>query len=165
MFVFYYVLTSLWKRMYICPSGDSIKILNLWIFELFDFKTAHKLKFLFLYSYDKLVHKWHIHKSCLPQAKSAHWGKDTITVHPVVCFYRPTPASQLRRHSVVLITEDKVHDHHAVHAFTELAVQDLKKVLAPIEIKKITIFSDGCSIQYKGKGTFAHLSIFKGNAN
>ena len=54
----------------------------------------------------------------------------------MVCFYQPTPASQLRRHSVVLITEDKVHDHHAVHAFTELAVQDLKKALAPIELKK-----------------------------
>lgn len=92
------------------------------------------------------------------QVKGAHFVKSQITMHPVVCFYLKDGA--LKRHSMVFLSDDCLHDHHAVDHFTKVAL-DALRVAAPW-INKIDIWSDGCSSQYKGKGTFADLSLYSG---
>ena len=93
------------------------------------------------------------------QVKSAHFGKAQITMHPTVCFYRV--GDEQVRHSMVFLSDDICHDHHAVHHFTLVSIEALTKAAPHVE--KVYIFSDGCAGQYKGKGTFADLSLYTGN--
>ena len=60
----------------------------------------------------------------------------------------------------MFVSDDTTHDHHAVHHYTVGSVDALLKVRK--EVETIYLFSDGCSSQYKGKGTFADLSLYKG---
>ncbi|GFO37335.1 hypothetical protein PoB_006384000 [Plakobranchus ocellatus] len=76
-------------------------------------------------------------------------------------FYRDGDVQ--KRHSMVFLTDDICHGYHAVHHFTLLSVQALVKA-APL-VEKIYTFSDGCGGQYKGKDTFADLSLYTGNSS
>ncbi|GFS13191.1 (S)-beta-bisabolene synthase [Elysia marginata] len=92
------------------------------------------------------------------EVKSAHFGKAQITMHPIVCFYMA--GDVMKRHSMVFLSDDICHDYHAVHHFTVDSIDALSKAAPSVE--KIYIFSDGCAGQYKGKGTFADLSLYTG---
>ncbi|GFO06624.1 (S)-beta-bisabolene synthase [Plakobranchus ocellatus] len=92
------------------------------------------------------------------EIKSAHFGKGQITIHPVVCFYLNDAG--LMRHSLMFLSDDIQHDYHAVHHYTVKSIEVLKKA-APA-VSRVFIFSDGCAGQYKGKGTFADLSLYTG---
>ncbi|KAK3741460.1 hypothetical protein RRG08_017589 [Elysia crispata] len=92
------------------------------------------------------------------EVKSAHFGKAQITMHPTVCFYKVGEVQM--RHSMVFLSDDICHDYHAVHHFTLASIEALAKA-APL-VQRVYIFSDGCAGQYKGKGTFADLSLYTG---
>lgn len=92
------------------------------------------------------------------EVKSAHFGKSQITLHPVVMFYRGSDL-QLVRHTLMFLSDDIQHDYHAVNHFTVAAIKTATSSLAA---RKIYIFSDGCASQYKGRGTFADLSLLSG---
>ena len=79
------------------------------------------------------------------EIKSAHFGKNQITVHPVVIYYRQ--ASTVIRELHMFLSDDIKHDHHAVNQFTRLSIQML--LAKGINIKLLTLWSDGCASQYK----------------
>ena len=79
-------------------------------------------------------------------------------MHPCVAFYRENGA--IVRHSLVFLSDDIAHDHHAVHHYTCLSIRALCAKVP--SLTTIYLFSDGCGGQYKGKGTFADLSLYKG---
>ena len=57
---------------------------------------------------------------------------------------------------MIMISNDNVHDHHAVYAFTQVAVTNIKaKVPGMIRIVR---FSDGCPTQHKSRGPFMDVS-------
>ena len=98
-------------------------------------------------------------KACFnAEVKSAHFGKSQITLHPVLV-YTKNAQGQLVRHTLMYLSDDICHDYHAVHHFTSLAI-DFVKELVPL--RRVILFSDGCASQYKGKGTFADLSLTTG---
>ena len=76
-----------------------------------------------------------------------------------VCFYKVGEVQM--RHSMIFLSDDICHDYHAVHHFTLASIEALAKD-APL-VQRVYIFSDGCAGQYKGKGTFADLSLYTGN--
>jgi len=78
------------------------------------------------------------------EIKSAHFGKQQVTVHPVVAFYRT--GDTIIRDSLIFLSDDITHDHQAVQEFTRLSLELLRKKLT---IKKLTIWSDGAASQYK----------------
>ncbi|GFR78855.1 Cc8L18.2-like protein [Elysia marginata] len=51
------------------------------------------------------------------EVKSAHFAKQQITVHPIVCFSRH--GGRVVRRSYVFMSDDIEHDHHAVQVFTQ----------------------------------------------
>ncbi|KAI8780180.1 hypothetical protein BgiBS90_019374, partial [Biomphalaria glabrata] len=53
--------------------------------------------------------------ACASEIKSEHFGKNQISVHPVVGLYS---CDQVVRHSIVFLSDDICHDHHAVKTFT-----------------------------------------------
>ncbi|KAJ8043336.1 hypothetical protein HOLleu_10380 [Holothuria leucospilota] len=60
-------------------------------------------------------------------------------------------------HSFSIISDDLTHDHHAVHEFTSEAIKHVRKEMTS-PLTKVVLFTDGCSSQYKSKGTFADIS-------
>ncbi|KAJ8042545.1 hypothetical protein HOLleu_13627 [Holothuria leucospilota] len=71
------------------------------------------------------------------EAQTAYWTHESATVHPIVTYYRCPTCNDVNRESLVIISDDLLHDHHAVHEFQ---------------------FSDGCGTQYKSKGPISDIS-------
>ncbi|GFO46529.1 Armadillo repeat-containing protein 5-like isoform x2 [Plakobranchus ocellatus] len=92
------------------------------------------------------------------EVKSAHFGKQQITLHPIVAYIK-NDEYQLIRHSLMFISNDIGHDFHMVNKFTDMALAFLKE---ETEVESVIIYSDGCAGQYKGKGTFADLILMSG---
>ena len=92
------------------------------------------------------------------EVKSAHFGKSQITLHPIVVYWKDQQA-QLVRHVLMYLPDDTKHDYHAVQHFTTHSIEYVKQLTCR---KRLIIFSVGCAFQYKGKGTFADLSLMQG---
>ena len=67
--------------------------------------------------------------------------------------------AQLVRHVLMYLSDEIKHDYHAVQHFTAHSIEYVKQLTC---LKRLIIFSDGCASQYKGKGTFADLSLMQG---
>jgi hypothetical protein len=102
--------------------------------------------------------------SCQTQyeIQSAHWCINQVTVHPIVAYYHckhdDDDMSHIAQEALVIISEDLVHDYHAVHHFMQLAVEYLKDHRG-LQLKHTVQFTDGCSAQYKSKGPFADITF------
>ena len=59
------------------------------------------------------------------EIKSAHFGKNQITVHPIVSYYRVD--NTILRESRIFLSDDITDDHKAVDAFTRASL-DLHRV-------------------------------------
>jgi hypothetical protein len=82
------------------------------------------------------------------EAKEAGFSSKQVTIHPVVMHYHVDGSPVKCRDTMIFLSDDISHDHKAVNHF-------LKK---QIKVDKVYIFTDGCSSQYKGKGTVADMS-------
>ena len=78
------------------------------------------------------------------EIRCSYFGKQQITVHPIVCFYRK--GDSVVRESLIFLSDDTTHDHLAVQDFTNLALVELEK---SVTITKLTIWSDGAACQYE----------------
>ncbi|GFR74218.1 (S)-beta-bisabolene synthase [Elysia marginata] len=90
------------------------------------------------------------------EVKSAHFGKAQVSLHPTVCFYK-NEEEQLVRHVAMFFSDDIGHDYHAVHCYTLKMVEQLRKETV---VDEVILWSDGAASQYKGRGTFADLSLY-----
>ncbi|XP_072179230.1 uncharacterized protein [Diadema setosum] len=95
------------------------------------------------------------------EVQSVYWGYEAATLHPIIAVYLCPKCGDPKTHSLVMISNDKTHDYHAVRTFTTIAIDHLKKTLGPEAITQVVRFSDGCGIQYKSKGPFLDLSYAK----
>lgn len=91
------------------------------------------------------------------EIKSAHFAKQQMTIHPIVVYHRYPESEELQRRSLVFLSDDTQHDYHAVQHFLDIAVEHLLQKLGKPPC--FLLFSDGCPSQYKGKGSFADLSL------
>ena len=69
--------------------------------------------------------------SCVTQneVQAAHWGHEQVTIHPTVAYYKckDDGCDQVVTESLIFISEDKIHDSHAVNTFTKIANEHLKE--------------------------------------
>ncbi|XP_038055189.1 uncharacterized protein LOC119727393 [Patiria miniata] len=99
--------------------------------------------------------------TCMQQdeVQSSHWTHDQETIHPVVASYQCPKCTgesvHTILHSLIFISDDRKHDHNAVHQFYTESVKFLSK---SIQISKVIRFSDGCGSQYKSKGPFQDVA-------
>lgn len=100
--------------------------------------------------------------SCLSQdeIQSAHWAIEQVTVHPIVGYYhcQHNDTSHIVQEAMVMISEDLLHDYHAVHHFEKLALKHLINRRGQNLIHLVE-FTDGCGAQFKSKGPFADVSF------
>ncbi|KAJ8382437.1 hypothetical protein SKAU_G00032150 [Synaphobranchus kaupii] len=92
------------------------------------------------------------------EAQAAHWNYNQATIHPIVAYYRclEENCNEITCESLVLISDDCKHDHHAVQHMMTLANKHLadKGVCSDVQVS----FSDGSPTQYKNKVAFCDAS-------
>ncbi|KAK7099806.1 uncharacterized protein [Littorina saxatilis] len=91
------------------------------------------------------------------EAQGAHWGRQQITIHPIVATYRCPDDDETVTESFVFVSSDLKHDSHAVQHF-QLSVTNLLEQRG-LSFQKVVHFSDGCPSQYKCKTNFADASF------
>ena len=92
------------------------------------------------------------------EPQSAHWHRNTSTIHPVVAYYRCPQAScnEVVTDEIMIISADKKHDAQAVETFTIEAELVLEEQGIPM--KRFIQFTDNCAGQYKCSTSFVLLS-------
>ena len=92
------------------------------------------------------------------EPQSAHWQHHTTTMHPAVCNY---PCEFCSDHALVteelmMLTEDKVHDALAVHAFENVMLKYFEET--GVTVRRLFRYTDNCAAQYKCFTAFDLLS-------
>ncbi|XP_063445276.1 uncharacterized protein LOC134725403 isoform X1 [Mytilus trossulus] len=90
--------------------------------------------------------------SCFSQheIQGAHWAKDSVTIHPCIALYRCPKDGHIVDECIDIVSNDLLHDNHAVHTFLLEVVNHLKQQ-QKIKIDHAFILSDGCAAQYKSR--------------
>ena len=98
--------------------------------------------------------------TCRPQdaPQGCHWNNTQCIIHPVVANYNCSipNCSEVITDSIIFISDDLTHDHHAVHHFVSSSVLLLKK--EGVEFHRLFQFSDGAPTQYKNRIAFVDCS-------
>lgn len=96
------------------------------------------------------------------EVQSAHWHHEQATVHPIVTYYwcPHNGCNKLVTESMVFLSNDRKHDHHAVDFFVSVVNSHLQGN-RKLELIKEVHFTDGCAAQYKSKWAFYSLSQTK----
>lgn len=100
---------------------------------------------------------------CLFQSEvqSGFVDRNQVTIHPMMIYYKIKEEENketLVKHAIVGISEDNKHDADAVLEFEKQALDIVSKDIH-IQIKEIHQWTDGCAAQYKGKKSFADISL------
>ena len=92
------------------------------------------------------------------EVQAAHWHHEQVTLHPIVSYYQcpQDECEETVTESMVFISNDKNHDHHAVFQFTREALRHLTDV-HQLPVEHVIQWTDGCSAQYKSKGPFSDI--------
>ncbi|PIK41310.1 hypothetical protein BSL78_21840 [Apostichopus japonicus] len=92
------------------------------------------------------------------EAQSAHWSYQQATITSIVAYYHcpDDQCSEVTRESMVFISDDRSHDHKAVHHFVTLANEHISR--QGVQINREIHFSDGAGSQYKNKSSFNDAS-------
>ena len=95
------------------------------------------------------------------EVQHGFFHRRSATLHPVIMYYKcknHEDCEHLVHDEFMVISDDLCHDAHAVHTYTKLALEHLRKQGTPVE--KLYIFSDNCANQYKSKLPFELLQFF-----
>jgi oligoribonuclease NrnB/cAMP/cGMP phosphodiesterase (DHH superfamily) len=101
---------------------------------------------------------------CLFQSEvqSGFFDRNQVTIHPMIIYYKTKEEEEnketLVKRAIVGISEDNKHDADAVLEFEKQALNIVSKDIR-IQIKEIHQWTDGCATQYKGKKSFADISL------
>ena len=91
------------------------------------------------------------------EVQTAFFHRKASTLHAVVCYYKcPLKCGKTVTDEVMCISNDLVHDAHAVHVSEKKALQLLTQ--RGIDIQKVIQFTDNCTSQYKCYMSFAYIS-------
>ena len=85
----------------------------------------------------------------------ADWQHRQFTVNHYV--NRCPGCQETTTESLVFISSDRKHDHHAVHHFTVMALTHLRNQRG-LTVSHVNQWTDGCSAQYKSRGPFADIA-------
>ena len=83
------------------------------------------------------------------EAQSAHWSYNQATIHPIVAYYKCPQCDKSMHESLLFISDNRKHDHHAVQHFVTIANRHLLE--RGLNIEHEVHFSDGSAYQYKSK--------------
>ena len=91
------------------------------------------------------------------EIQGAHWAKDSVTIHPCIALYRCPRDNEIVDECIDIISDDLLHDSHAVHCFMTKVIHHLK-VTRNANFEHAYVISDGCAAQYKSRVPFMDVS-------
>ena len=90
----------------------------------------------------------------------AFWSRRQTTFHPIITNYPcPQKCNLLVCDEIMIVSNDIKHDSFAVDTFVDKALSHLKENGIPV--KRIIMWSDNCSTQYKLCKVFDSMSKLK----
>ena len=92
------------------------------------------------------------------EVKAAFFNTKQVTVHPTVAFVK-VPNKEVQKIVITHLSDITQHDAHIVHFITSDCIKHLSEMFNETW-KKIYIWSDGSSSQFKGKTSFYYLGEY-----
>lgn len=86
----------------------------------------------------------------LDEVQTAYWNQTSVTLHPVVVYYRRNEA--LLHRSFVIVSDDTNHSSATVCTFVDSLIPQLKKINP--NLKLLHYWTDSPSSQYRNKYIF-----------
>ena len=80
------------------------------------------------------------------EIKSAHFLKRHFSLHPNDGYYWQKEDGQLVRYALDVISDDTIHDYHAVHHYTSLALHYYMGLGIINNHSEVSIFSNNCAV-------------------
>ena len=79
------------------------------------------------------------------EIQSVHWHHTTVTLHLIVCYYQCADWEEggVVCETLAFISDDKVHDFHAVQTFVCLAMEHLRG-RRQLDVQRVIQWTDGC---------------------
>ena len=92
------------------------------------------------------------------EVQSAHWSQNQVTIHAMVAYTNvsDTESSAMHIVNMVALSPDLKHDAAAAAVYCDLVCTHLKDEYG---VTKVIQFSDCCASQYRGKVSFADISL------
>ena len=94
------------------------------------------------------------------EIKGGFYLQISITAHPSVLEAKIPGVKENEKIVITHLSDIKVHDAHMVYFITVDCINYLRKHFPGVVWKKIYLWSDGCTGQYKGKTSFWYLNQF-----
>lgn len=88
------------------------------------------------------------------EVQTAFFDQNQVTVHPFMTYYLKDES--LVKHAIIVISDDTKQDNHSVNAYRNAMIEKLSE---NIDVKQVFEWSDGCAAQYKGRSSFADISL------
>lgn len=94
------------------------------------------------------------------EVQSGFFYRNQVTIQQMMAYYRVKKEEAEKeytvKHAIIGISEDNKHDADAVLEFENRALEVVSKEIDVVEVHEWT---DGCAAQYKGKKSFADISL------
>lgn len=93
------------------------------------------------------------------EIQSAYWNQTSVTVHPIVVYYKLNGSDEMSHKSIVVISDEMGHNAATVLTIIDKLVPELKS-LDP-ELSHIHYWTDGPTSQYRNKAIFNTIANHK----
>ena len=94
--------------------------------------------------------------SATPTSTAYGANQTNVCVYPIAVYYRPHPDKEVVKGSITFASDDLLHCHQQVRAFTKRAIE-IMEARTNIKFTKFIQFSDGCGSQFKSQFSVADM--------
>ena len=95
------------------------------------------------------------------EVQSAYFGQQNFSIFTSCSYYRDSGEDNLTKVPMAVISESNDHSRIAAFSCIVTIVDELKKLMG--ELRKVILWSDGCSSQFRSKFVFALITHFYRN--
>ena len=95
------------------------------------------------------------------EVQSAYFGQQNFSISTSCSYYRGSGEDNLTKVPMAVISESNHHSRIAAFSYIVTIFDELKKMMG--ELRKVILWSDGCSSQFHSKFIFARLTHFDRN--
>ncbi|XP_063953700.1 uncharacterized protein LOC135153666 [Lytechinus pictus] len=86
------------------------------------------------------------------EVQSAYWSQESVTIHPIVVYYRDVDGNLVHR-SLVAISDERAHNTSTILAIITKVIPQLREMVPTLS--KVFYWTDSPSSQYRNKTMFA----------
>lgn len=90
------------------------------------------------------------------EIQSAYFDKNTVTLHPVVIYYKDTTNNEVKHKSLVVVSDELAHTASTVFAIIKQVIPQVKELLPKVEM--VHYMTDSPTSQYRNKQIFSIIA-------